>query len=99
MGVLVCPCSPGTAGGRGAPDGQSGSVTVIKRFGSGLLPNVHSHALFLDGVLTEAADGTLRFPPAAPPTDVEGRPAGRDLPGTRFADHALRRHRKGGGLE
>jgi hypothetical protein len=35
-----------------------------------LLLNVHAHALAVDGVFTEAADGTLRFYPA-PPTDVE----------------------------
>ena len=46
-------------------------MTVIQRFGSGLQLNVHSHALFLDGVFTEAADGTLRFHPAPPPTDLE----------------------------
>jgi Putative transposase len=46
-------------------------VTVIQRFGSGLQLNVHGHALVLDGVFTEAADGTLRFHPAPPPTDVE----------------------------
>src|SRR5262245_3004379 len=33
--------------------------------------NVHGHALVLDGVFTEAADGTLRFHPAAAPTDLE----------------------------
>jgi hypothetical protein len=55
----------------GWADGQSGAVTVIQRFGSGLQLNVHSHALFLDGVFTEAADGTLRFHPAPPPSDVE----------------------------
>jgi hypothetical protein len=46
-------------------------VTVIQRFGSGLQLNVHGHALFLDGVFTEAADGTLLFHPAPPPTDIE----------------------------
>jgi hypothetical protein len=35
------------------------------------LLNVHAHALFLDGVFTEAPDGTLRFHPAPPPTDLE----------------------------
>jgi hypothetical protein len=34
---------------------------VIQRFGSGLQLNVHGHALFLDGVFTEAAIGSLRF--------------------------------------
>src|SRR5262245_31043713 len=55
----------------GWADGHSGTVTVIQRFGSGLQLNVHSHALVLDGVFTEAADGTLRFHLAPPPTDVE----------------------------
>ena len=35
--------------------GDSGSVAVIQRFGSGLQVNVHAHALVLDGVFTEAA--------------------------------------------
>jgi Putative transposase len=35
------------------------------------LLNVHAHTLALDGVFTEAADGTLRFHPAPPPTDAE----------------------------
>jgi len=51
--------------------GHSGSVTVIQRFGSGLQLNLHAHALALDGVFTEAADGTLRFHPAPPPSDAE----------------------------
>ena len=55
----------------GWADGQSGSVTVIQRFGSGLQLNVHGHALVLDGLFTDAADGTLRFHRAAPPTDME----------------------------
>jgi len=56
---------------RGVRDGQGGCVTVIQRFGSGLQLNVHAHTLALDGIFTEAADGTLRFHPAPPPTDVE----------------------------
>ena len=32
---------------------------------------MHGHALVLDGVFTEAADGTLRFHPTAAPTDLE----------------------------
>jgi hypothetical protein len=45
-------------------------VTVTQRFGSGQL-NVHGDALFLDGVFTEGPDGTLRFHPTPPPTDLE----------------------------
>jgi hypothetical protein len=44
-------------------------VTVIQRLGSGLQLNVHGHALVLDGVFTDAVDGTLRFHSAPPPTD------------------------------
>jgi hypothetical protein len=58
--------------GAGWADGHSGAATVVQRFGSGLQLNVHSHALFLDGVFTEAPDGTLRFHPAPPPTGMEG---------------------------
>jgi len=55
----------------GFADGHSGSVTVIQRFGSGLQLNVHGHTLVLDGVFTDAADGSLRFHQAAAPTDLE----------------------------
>ncbi|TMB59359.1 MAG: transposase, partial [Deltaproteobacteria bacterium] len=34
----------------GIPEGQSGTVTVVQRFGSGLELNVHFHTLGLDGV-------------------------------------------------
>ena len=44
---------------------------MIQRFGSGLQLNVHAHTLALDGIFTEAADVTLRFHPAPPPTDAE----------------------------
>jgi len=56
---------------QGLRDGQGGSVTVIQRFGSGLQLNAHYHSLLIDGVFTEAADGSLRFHPAPPPTDAE----------------------------
>src|SRR5262249_36564006 len=52
-------------------------VTVIQRFGSGLQLNVHAHALVLDGVFTEAADGTLRFYPAPPPSEPRSPARGR----------------------
>ena len=60
----------------GWADGHSGSVTVIQRFGSGLQLNVHSHALFLDGVFTEGADGTLHFHQGPAADRHGGRPAG-----------------------
>jgi hypothetical protein len=39
-----------TARAHGIQDGQTGTVTVIQRFGSGLQLNVHFHTLVLDGV-------------------------------------------------
>jgi hypothetical protein len=56
---------------QGVRDGHGGSVTVIQRFGGGLQLNVHYHSLLVDGVFTEAPDGSVRFHPAPPPTDVE----------------------------
>jgi hypothetical protein len=56
---------------RGIADGQTGAVTAIQRFGSGLNLNVHYHLPLLDGVFAPDATGTLRFDPAPPPTDQE----------------------------
>ena len=56
---------------RGVPDGRGGAVTVIQRFGGGLQLNVHFHSLLLDGVFAEAADGTLEFDPADPPSEED----------------------------
>jgi len=53
----------------GIPEGQSGTVTVVQRFGSGLELNVHFHALGLDGLFAPGADGTLRFHRLPPPSD------------------------------
>src|SRR5437867_1528411 len=55
----------------GVPDGQSGTVTVVQRFGSGLELNVHFHALGLDGVFAPGADGTLCFHRLPPPSDAD----------------------------
>ncbi len=41
---------------------QTGSVTLIQRFGSALNLNVHYHMLFLDGVYAEDDYGKQRFP-------------------------------------
>jgi hypothetical protein len=56
---------------RGVPDGRSGAVTVIQRFGGGLQLNVHFHTLVLDGVFAEGSDGALEFHAAEPPSDAE----------------------------
>ncbi|MFN8543379.1 MAG: transposase [Candidatus Binatia bacterium] len=55
----------------GIPDGQSGTVTVVQRFGSGLELNVHYHVLGLDGVFAPGAEGTLRFHRLPPPRDTD----------------------------
>jgi hypothetical protein len=57
----------------GVPDGRSGSVTVIQRFGGALNLNIHFHTRMLDGVFTVAADdgGAAQFHAAPPPTDGE----------------------------
>ncbi|HZU40573.1 MAG TPA: transposase [Solirubrobacteraceae bacterium] len=55
----------------GIPEGQSGTVTVVQRFGSGLELHVHFHTLGLDGVFAPGTDGTLRFHRLPPPTDAE----------------------------
>ncbi len=56
---------------RGIRDGQTGSLTVIQRFGGGLNLNIHFHTLVLDGVFAESETGGLRFHPAPPPSDEE----------------------------
>ncbi len=56
-----------SARSHGIQDGQTGTVTVIQRFGSGLQLNLHYHTLVLDGVFTEAQPGRLTFHPAPPP--------------------------------
>jgi hypothetical protein len=47
--------------------GQTGTVTVIQRFGGGLQLNLHFHTLGLDGVFSEAQPGHLTsFTPRRP---------------------------------
>ena len=53
---------------RGFDGGQTGSVTVVQRFGSALRLNVHFHILVLDGGYVEDADGRLTFHRAHMPT-------------------------------
>ena len=50
---------------------QTGSVTLIQRFGSALNLNVHYHMLFLDGVYAEDAYGKTRFHRVKAPTQAE----------------------------
>jgi hypothetical protein len=48
----------------GIPDGRSGAVAIIQRFGGALNLNVHIHALVLDGVFAEDTPDTVRFHPS-----------------------------------
>jgi len=52
----------------GDGDGQTGSVTLVQRFGGSLNLHVHYHCVFLDGVFTRNEDGGLLFHPSPPPT-------------------------------
>ncbi len=56
---------------QGLGGGETGMVTSVQRFGGALNLHVHFHTLVLDGVFVAAADGTLRFHPAAAPTDAD----------------------------
>jgi hypothetical protein len=60
-----------TARAHGIRDGQTGTVTVIQRFGSGLQLNIHFHTLVLDGVFSDAPPGRLTFHLAPPPSDED----------------------------
>jgi hypothetical protein len=55
----------------GVSGGRSGAVAIIQRFGAALNPNVHVHALVLDGVYVDDGEGGLCFHPAPPPADEE----------------------------
>ena len=60
-----------TARAHGIRDCQTGTVTVIQRFGSGLQLNIHFHTLVLDGVFSDAPPARLTFHPAPPPSDED----------------------------
>jgi hypothetical protein len=45
---------------------QTGSLTVVQRFGSSLNLNVHFHVIGMDGVYEAAPDGRLLFPSRSP---------------------------------
>jgi hypothetical protein len=50
---------------------QTGSLTVVQRFGSSLNLNVHFHVIGMDGVYAEQPDGTLLFHPLPAPSDED----------------------------
>jgi len=53
---------------RGVREGRGGAVVIVQRFGSALNLNVHFHAMVLDGVFTQDAQGGVRFHAARHPT-------------------------------
>jgi hypothetical protein len=53
----------------GVRDGRSGGVAILQRFGAALNLNVHVHALVLDGVYLEDAEGGLVFHALEAPTE------------------------------
>ena len=54
---------------RGLTGGQTGSITVVQRFGSALNLNIHLHCLVLDGVFVKGhQDGSATFHPLPAPT-------------------------------
>ena len=55
----------------GIPDGRTGTLTVIQRFGGGLNLNMHFHTLAFDGVFVRSPARPLEFQPALPPSDAE----------------------------
>jgi hypothetical protein len=50
---------------------QTGSLTVVQRFGSSLNLNVHFHVIAMDGVYAEQPDGTMLFHPLPAPSDED----------------------------
>jgi len=50
---------------------QTGSLTVVQRFGSSLSLNVHFHVVAMDGVYAEQPDGTMLFHPLPSPSDED----------------------------
>ena len=50
---------------------QTGSLTVVQRFGSLLNLNVHFHVIAMDGVYAEQPDGTMLFHPLPAPSDED----------------------------
>ena len=50
---------------------QTGSLTVVQRFGSSLNLNVHFHTIAMDGVYAEQPDGSMLFHPLPAPSDED----------------------------
>jgi hypothetical protein len=50
---------------------QTGSLTVVQRFGSSLNLNVHLHVIAMNGVYEQQPDGSLLFHPLPAPSDED----------------------------
>jgi len=50
---------------------QTGSLTVVQRFGSSLNLNLHFHVIAMDGVYAEQPDASLLFHPLPAPSDED----------------------------
>lgn len=61
--------------GRTRATGQTGTVTLIQRFGSALNLNIHFHMLCLDGAYV-MEQGRPRFRRVPPPTPAESNRSG-----------------------
>ncbi len=55
----------------GIRDGETGSVTMIQRFGGIANLNPHFHSVLPDGLFVPAPDGPMGFVPLPPPTDQD----------------------------
>ena len=56
---------------RGRLDAETGSVTLLQRYGGGLNLNLHYHLISLDGWFYRASNGELLFERAPTPTQQE----------------------------
>ena len=70
---------------------QTGSFTVVQRFGSALGLNVHFHSLVLDGIYATQPDGGLLFHPLPAPGDEDVARVARAV--CRKVSRILRRHK------
>jgi len=50
---------------------QTGSLTVVQRFGSSLNLNVHFHVIAMDGLYAKQPDGSILFHPLPAPSDED----------------------------
>ena len=63
---------------QGIPDGFTGMVSAIQRFGGHLNANIHFHSNLLDGTFSWSPDGTLSFHEAPMPKQTTSFPRKRE---------------------